>query len=110
VSPRISVPPGLDFTATVDVTGLGGEAGGGGDVTGLAGAIADARDKGLICYLEDAGVQVAAIVPVVREPAPGVPFPAHEPWCPFQVTPVLSKCTCGEAGRVRLRQQHQTPP
>jgi hypothetical protein len=65
VSPQIAVPAGLDFCAHVDVTGLGEERPDGlGDVTGLADAVRSAREHGGVCYLEDRGVQVAAIVPV----------------------------------------------
>lgn len=66
--PQFSIPPGLDFMTEVNVTRLGVERDDGlGDVTGLADAIASARDKGLSCYLTEGGVQVAAIIPVRPE-------------------------------------------
>ena len=63
--PDLTIPADLEFMAVVDVTGLGSEAGGVGDVIGLADAIESARDRRLSCYLTDHGVPVAAIVPVV---------------------------------------------
>lgn len=64
--PDLSIEAGLDFMAAVNVTGLGDEPDGVGDVTGLADAIRAAREMGMSCYLTEHGVQVAAIVPVKR--------------------------------------------
>ena len=64
--PDLTIPGDLDFMAVVDVTGLGSEAGGVGDVIGLADAITAAQDKGLSSYLLEDGQPVAAIVPVAR--------------------------------------------
>lgn len=61
-----AIEPGLDFTAEVDVTGLGTEPSGLGDVTGLADAIRSAKEFELTTYLVESGRQVAAIVPVKR--------------------------------------------
>lgn len=68
----LAIPGDLEFMSCVDVTGLGVEPRGVGDVTGLADAIAAAQDKGMSCYLTEDGEPVAAIVPVRRHaPAPG---------------------------------------
>lgn len=68
--PDLAIPGDLEFMSVVDVTGLGDEPRGIGDITGLADAIASAQDKGMSCYLLEGGEPVAAIVPV-RRPAPG---------------------------------------
>jgi hypothetical protein len=62
--PDLTIPGDLEFMSVVNVTGLASEAGGTGDVTGLADAIESARDRGMSCYLLENGVPVAAIVPV----------------------------------------------
>lgn len=64
--PDLAIPGDLEFMAVVDVTGLGGEPRGIGDVTGLADAVKSARDLGQSCYLLEDGRPVAAIVPVSR--------------------------------------------
>jgi hypothetical protein len=68
----LAIPGDLEFMSCVDVTGLGDEPRGVGDVTGIAAAIASAKEHGLSCYLTEGGEPVVAIVPVRRHaPAPG---------------------------------------
>lgn len=64
--PDLTIPGDLEFMSVVDVTGLGNEPGGTGDVTGLADAVRSARDHGMSCYLLEDGQPVAAVVPVAR--------------------------------------------
>ena len=58
------IPADVTSAAEIDVTGLGFERGGLGDVTGIARAIEFARTRGAVCYLVVNRVRVAAIVGV----------------------------------------------
>ena len=61
---KFLIAPDVDGAAEVDVTGLGGEADGVTDVTGLSAMIRGVRDHGYIGYLTEHGRRVAAIVAV----------------------------------------------
>lgn len=61
---RIPAGTGPGGTAVINVTGLGDEPGGIGDVTGIAYAIKSARDYGAVTYLTEDGRSVAAIIGV----------------------------------------------
>lgn len=58
----VRIPADADMGAEIDVTGLGDEPGGVGDVSGIARAIENARKYGTVTYLTIDGWRVAAIV------------------------------------------------
>jgi hypothetical protein len=68
---KYSVPPDVVSAAEIDVTGLGDEPDGLGDVRGLANAIRNIRRYGEgVTYLTDHGERVAAIVAVSPDVGP----------------------------------------